>query len=70
VRVAFHDAGAEDRQFVVLVRASCSSLDQMTATLDELALHLALDEQDITFRIMRRILQVARPENRRRPSSW
>src|SRR5258708_39598607 len=48
----FHDAGSEDRHFIVLVVGFLLDLDQMTPALDELAFHLALDEQHIAFGIM------------------
>src|SRR5258707_2533721 len=48
----FHDAGSEDRHFIVLVVGFLLDLDQMTPALDELAFHLALDEQHIAFRIV------------------
>src|SRR3954463_1808228 len=48
----FDDAGSEDRHFVVLVVGFLLDLDQMPPALDEFALHLALDEQHVAFRIV------------------
>src|SRR6185503_8931404 len=46
------DAGAEDRQLVVLLVGFLLDRDQVPAVLDVFARHLALDEQDVARRIV------------------